>query len=187
MGERRADAAAIEVDDLALLVAGEDDAPTEGIAAMAIDQAGLQQHIEIAAAEKKMAPQVSARSVTDAEFFDQGGIAQSALLQIACGLRMEMELKSVEGGRLLQQLGHRSGRYFLFKECDGLAERQMEVELDKANQIATLAAAVAVEQILGGIDVKRRTSLLVQRTQADKLLPRAGTTRLPVVALQILQ
>ena len=74
---------------------------------------------------------------------------------------MKVELKSVEGGRLLQQLGNRSGRYFLFEECDGLAERQMEEELDEANQIATLAAAVAVEQILGGIDVKRRTSLLV--------------------------
>jgi hypothetical protein len=101
VGECRADAAAVEVDDLALLVAGKDYAPTEGIAAVAIDQADLQQQIEITAADKKMAPQISAGSVTDAQLFDQVGIAQSTLLQIACGFRMEVKLKSVEGGRLL--------------------------------------------------------------------------------------
>jgi hypothetical protein len=161
MGERRADATAVEVDDLALLVTGKDDAPAEGIAAMVIDQSDLQQQIEITAAEGKMAPQVSAGSVTDAQFFDQGGIAQSAVFQIVCGLRMKVELKPVEGGRLLQQLGNWSGRYFLFEKRHGLAERQIEKELDEADQVAAPAAAVAVEQILGGVDVERRASLLV--------------------------
>jgi hypothetical protein len=40
-----------------------------------------------------------------------------------------------------------------------LAERQIEEELDKADQVAAAAAAVAVEQILSGIDVEGRTSL----------------------------
>ena len=70
MGEGRADAAAVEVDDLSLQMAGEDDTPTEGIAAIMIDQAYLQQQIKINLAESQMAPQVSAGSVTDAEFFD---------------------------------------------------------------------------------------------------------------------
>jgi hypothetical protein len=47
------------------------------------------------------------------------------------------------------------------EEGYGLTERQIEEELDEANQIAALAAAVAVEEILGSIDVKRRTRLLV--------------------------
>ena len=49
-----------------------------------------------------MAPQVSAGSITDAEFFDDGGIVQSALLQIADRFRMAVELELIEGGRLLQ-------------------------------------------------------------------------------------
>jgi hypothetical protein len=40
-----------------------------------------------------------------------------------------------------------------------LAERQIEEELDKADQVATAAAAVPVEQILSGVDVEGRTSL----------------------------
>lgn len=63
----------------------------------------------------------------------------------------------------------------------------MQEQLNKADQVATLATTVTVEQVFVGIDVEGRTSLLVQRAQADKLLPRAGTTRPPVVALQILQ
>ena len=42
-----------------------------------------------------------------------------------------------------------------------LAERQIEEELDKADQVAAPAAAVAVEQVLGGIDVEGRTSFLM--------------------------
>ena len=59
--------------------------------------------------------------------------------------------------------------------------------MDKADQVATPATPVTVEQILVGIDVEGRTSFLMQRAQPDQFLPRAGTTRLPVVALQILQ
>jgi len=46
---------------------------------------------------------------------------------------------------------------------------------------------MAVEQILGGIDVEGGMGLLVKGTQPDPLLAEAGTIRLPVVALQILQ
>ena len=77
---------------------------------MVIDQADLQQQIERIAPSGEMPPQVPAGSITDAEFLDQGGIAQSAVLQIACRFRMAVELELIEGGRLLQQAGNRSGR-----------------------------------------------------------------------------
>ena len=128
---------------------------------MAVDQAGVEQQIEWIAQAGEMAPQVSAGSITDAEFFDQGGIVQSALFQISGRFRMTMELKLIEGERLLQQLGSGSGRQFLFEMCHTLAERQIEEELDKADQVAAAATPVAVEQILAGIDVEGRARLLV--------------------------
>ena len=86
---------------------------------------------------------------------------QSAVLQIARRFRMTMELKLIKGGRLLQQSGSGSGRQFLFQMRHALAERQIEEELDKADQVAATAAAVAIEQIFGGIDVEGGTGLLV--------------------------
>jgi hypothetical protein len=66
VGKRGADAAAVEVDYLAALAAGEDDSPAEGIAAVAIDQADLQQLIERTAPSCEMTPQVSAGSIDGA-------------------------------------------------------------------------------------------------------------------------
>src|SRR5438552_14828777 len=79
-----------------------------------------------------MPPQVSAGSITDAHLLDQGGIVQTALLQIADRFRMAVELKLIEGGCLLQQPGNGSGCEFLFEKRDRLVERQIEEELDKA-------------------------------------------------------
>jgi hypothetical protein len=100
---------------------------------------------------------------------------------------MAMELKLVEGGRVLQQLGCRGPGQLLFEMAHTLAKRQIEEELDKADQITAPATPVTVEQVLLGIDVEGGTTLSVERTQPHKLLPRAGTTRFPVVALQIVQ
>jgi hypothetical protein len=86
---------------------------------------------------------------------------QTALLQAADRFWMAVELELIEGGRLLQQPGNGSGCEFLLEQRHRLVERQIEEELDKADQVATPAAAVAVEQILSGVDVEGRTSLLV--------------------------
>src|SRR6266851_1573747 len=51
-----------------------------------------------------MPPQISAGSVTDAEFLDQRGIMQSTVLQVARGFRMAVELKLIKSGCPLQQL-----------------------------------------------------------------------------------
>ena len=106
-----------------------------------------------------MPPQVSAGSITDAEFLDQVGIVHSAVLQVADRFRMAVELELIESGRLLQQPGNGSGCEFLFEKGHRLVERQIEEELDKADQVATAAAAVAIEQILSGVDVEGRASL----------------------------
>ena len=99
--------------------------------------------------------------------------------------RMAVELELIKGGRLLEQSGDRSGVEFLLQVRHGLAKRQIQKELHQADQVAAPAAAMAVEQILGGMDVERGSSLLVKGTQPDPLLAEAGTIRLPVVALQI--
>jgi len=59
--------------------------------------------------------------------------------------------------------------------------------LDKTNEVAALAAAMAVEQILVGVDIEGRTRIAVQGTQADELLPAGGGARCPVAPLQIIQ
>ena len=61
----------------------------------------------------------------------------------------------------------------------------MAGQLEKADQIATLAAAVAVEDILVRVDIERGTGLLVQRTEPDVLGSTRGMTS-PVMLLQIL-
>ena len=68
--------------------------------------------------------------------------------QIASGFRMVMELELVKGGCLPQQLANGSRRQFQFEKRHRLAERQIEEELDEADQVAAAAAAVAVEQVL---------------------------------------
>ena len=45
----------------------------------------------------------------------------------------------------------------------------MAGQLDKANQIAALAAAVAVEDIFARVDIERGPGFLVQRTESDEL------------------
>jgi hypothetical protein len=92
MGKRHPDSAAIKVDNLAVLTAGENDASAEGVTAVTIEQAGVKQPIEGIAQSREMAAQISAGSITNAEFVDQDGIVQSAVVQIARGFRMAMEL-----------------------------------------------------------------------------------------------
>jgi len=68
---------------------------------------------------------------------------------------------------------------------EALAERQTARQLDEANKIAALAAAVAVEDILARVDIERGMGLLMQRTESDKLESTRRMTS-PVMLLQIL-
>ena len=162
MGEGGSDTAAVKIDDACAQTAGEDDALVEGIVALRIEQAETLQEIARISLSGEMATQVPARGVADAQFSDQGGIVQSALLQIAQRLRIAIELLLIEGGGLLEHNSRVGGRSALLLEVsEALAERQMTRQLDKANQIAALTATMTVEEIFAGVDIEGRTDFLV--------------------------
>jgi hypothetical protein len=48
---------------------------------------------------------------------------------------------------------------FLVQMSQSLRKREIERKLDKANQVAATAAAVAIEDIFGSIDVERWVTL----------------------------
>ena len=114
---------------------------------------------------------------------------QSALVEITHRLGIMIELLLIESGSLLE---HDSSRVvcssgLLLQVGEALAEGQMAGQLDKANQIAALAAAVAIEEILAGVDIERRPGFGVQRTEPDKLGTAAGRLPAPVPLPQIIQ
>lgn len=82
MGEGRAPATAVEVDDVSLVAAGKNQAVIEGIAALRVEEADAPQQLKRVALGQQMTPQVSAGGIADPEFLDQAGIKQSALLKI---------------------------------------------------------------------------------------------------------
>ena len=54
---------------------------------------------------REMTAQAPTRGITDAQFFDQGGIVQSSLLKISQCLRGAFELLLIERGGLLEYSG----------------------------------------------------------------------------------
>ena len=104
MGERAADTAAIKIHHATLLPTGEDDAPTESVPTLVVDQPCPQQQIEAIAQTGQMTAQIAARSVAHAQFFHEVRIMQASLPQILSGFWVAVELRLVKGGGLLQQL-----------------------------------------------------------------------------------
>ena len=98
VGESAADTAAIQVDDLTLLAAGEQDAAPEAVVALPADQTGAPQRLEGIAEGRPRAVQTPAGSVADAQFFQEGGVAQSTSEQILNRFPMPVELQTVKGG-----------------------------------------------------------------------------------------
>ena len=189
MGESRGDTAAIEVDDSsAWAVAREDDAPVEGIVAARIEQAETPQEITRIALSREMTAQAPTRGITDPQFFEQGRIAQSSLLKIAQCLRVAFELLLIESGGLLEHSGMIGGRStLLFDVGEALAEGQMAGQLDKANEIASLAATVTVKKIFASVDIERRPGFRVQGTESDELGAVSGGPGDPILLLQIVE
>ena len=75
----------------------------------------------------------------------------------------------------------------LLEVSEALAKRQMARQLDKAQEIATLAATVAVEEIFAGVDIERRAGFWVQRTESDELGAMTSTPGNPVLLSQIIE
>ena len=98
-----------------------------------------------------------------------------------------IELLLIESSSLFEHGGSADCRSGLcIQASEALAEGQMAGQLDKANQIAALPAAVAVEDIFARVDLERGLGLLVQRTESGEL---GSTDRMacPVMLPQILQ
>src|SRR5260370_509308 len=66
-------------------------------------------------------------------------------------------------------------------------EGQMQRKFDEETQIAAPPTAMAKEDVLVGVDVKRRMRFPVQGAQSHKLRLIPGATRRPVAELQVLQ
>jgi len=92
-------------------------------------------------------------------------------VEITQRLGKAIELLLIESGSLVEHSGGRivwrSGR--LLQVGEALAEGQVSGQLDKSNQVAALSAAMAVEDIFAGVDIERRPSFGMQRTEPDKL------------------
>ncbi len=157
MGEGDAGTAAVEVNDTSASAAREDDAPVESVAAVWVEQAETLQEIARITLSGEMPAQAPTRGITDAQFFDQGKIAQSSLLKIVQCLEVAIELLLIESGCLLEHGDRVSCESALLVEVsEAFAEGQMTGQLDKAKEIAALAATVTVKEILASVDIERR-------------------------------
>jgi hypothetical protein len=100
--ESTADTTAIQVDDVTLFAAREQDAAPEAVATLWADQPGAPQRLEGIAEGRQMAVLTPAGGVADGSFFQEGGVAQSAPLEILNRFPMTVELQLVKGAGLLE-------------------------------------------------------------------------------------
>src|SRR5258708_31843013 len=108
--------------------------------------------------------------MTDPEFFEQDGIAQSSLLERAPCLGVAIELLLIESGGLLQHGGRVSCKSALLLEVgETLAEGKMTGQLDKAKEVAALSATVTVKEILASVDIERRAGFRMKGTESEEL------------------
>src|SRR5258707_3615970 len=102
VGEGRADAAAVEDDDVLALTQREDDALIKSIRTLCVDKTGCPQKFEGMTLRCEMTPQISAGRIADAQFSNQGRMVNSALPEIAERLRILIQLVLIESGRLFE-------------------------------------------------------------------------------------
>ena len=125
MSEGSANAAAVEVDDLFAFSQRKDNALIEGIGAVHVEQTGLPQQIEGITLCSEMTAENPAGCVTDLQFLDQGGIMQSALVELEHRFGVVIELLLIESRSLFEHVdgaGLRSG--LRVQTGKTLAERQ---------------------------------------------------------------
>src|SRR5262249_60854021 len=99
------DTASVEVDNAPCLAARENDAPVKGVAVLRVEQAETPQEMERMALSREMTAQARAGGVTDPQFFDRGGVMESAVLQIVQRLGVAIEVLLIESGGLVQHRG----------------------------------------------------------------------------------
>jgi hypothetical protein len=114
---------------------------------------------------------------------------QTSAVEVVQGFAVPVELPLIETDSLLKDLifGGLSKSEFLVQMSKSLMKREIERKLDKANKVASAAAAVAVEDIFGRIDVERGMVFRMQWTQSDEFLLGADWMCRPVASPQIFQ
>ena len=126
MSESGSGTAAVEVDDASVLAARKDDAPVESVTALRVEQAETPQEIARIALSGEMPAQAPTRGITDAQFFDQGEMVQSALFQIVQRLWVAIELLLIKSGGLFEYRSSVGWRNTVLLEVsEALAKRQM--------------------------------------------------------------
>jgi hypothetical protein len=75
----------------------------------------------------------------------------------------------------------------MFEVGEASGKREMPRQLDKANQITTLTAAVAVEEIFAGVYIERRSGFRVEWAEADELGAVTLVPASPILLPQIIQ
>ena len=75
----------------------------------------------------------------------------------------------------------------LLEVSETLAKGQMTGQLDKANQIAALSAPVTVKEIFASVDIERRPSFRMQRTESDELGAVSDRPSGPTLLSQIIE
>jgi hypothetical protein len=170
------DTTTVEVDEASVLAAGEDDAPVEGVAALRADEAETPLEIERITLSGEMTSQVPTGRIADLQFLDESRVVHAAPFKIPQCLRVARELPLIESRSLLQHCGRVGQSALLLEVSKALAKGEALRQLDQANEITALAAAVAVEEIFTGVDVERRSGFRVQGTESDEL---GAVTRRP--------
>jgi hypothetical protein len=110
-------------------------------------------------------------------------------VEIVQGFAVQIELALVKTHSFPKNVifGRPDSSELLAYVGESSTEREIESKLDKANEVTSAAAAVAVKDIFGCIDVEGRGTFGMQWAQSDKLLVGADWSCRPVTAPQIFQ
>jgi len=177
-----ANAASIKIDRATPIKARKHDAAIEGILAL-MHKSELQQQFDRISQPGHVAIKHSSGGVSDGELFDQFGVMHSAAVKAIDCLGMAAELLLIKVDRFCKSFIVSKLRLaeLLLQMGKSFMEREIQGKLDKADEVAAPAAAVAIEKILCGIDVEGRVILRMQGTQTDELLASSDGARRPVM------
>src|SRR3984957_4088969 len=134
-----------------------------------------------------MTTQIATGSISQAQFDDQVRIPKAALLQILGSFGVTLQLHLVKSSGSVEQLGFGGEIDLVLQVGDAFAKGKTLGKLHEADQIATAVTAVAIEEVLGGMDIEGRLLIRMQRAESHELIAGADMVSGPVVPPQVLQ
>jgi hypothetical protein len=106
---------------------------------------------------------------------------------VSC-LGVAVELTLVKSNASLQQLSRVRGlAQFPFQVFYTFAEGKAQRKLNPADEISAAPTAMAIEQILAGVDIKGRFRFAVERAESNELLLLTSTAGAPLPSPQVVQ